>query len=68
MAIIPDVPEEIEIQFERTDFIVRNVIDKVADDNCEDVPGADNPVEFQTYHSEGGRYSHTHMNPMMTNM
>ena len=31
MEAIPDVPEEIEIQLERTEFIVRKVIDQVGD-------------------------------------
>lgn len=68
MAVIPDVPEEIDIQLQRKEFIVRKLIDKVEDDNNEDVPGADNPLEFQPYPMDGGRYSHSHLNPMMTNM
>lgn len=32
MEIIPDVPEEIEVQLQRTEFIVDKLIDKVKDD------------------------------------
>ncbi len=72
MAIIPDVPEEIEIQQERTAFIVRKVIDQVADDNNEDVPGANDPVQFQKYPVElGGKYvseSGKHSSSLTSNM
>ncbi len=58
MAAIPDIPEEIEIQLARTDFIVSKVIDKVADDNTSDISGIDGPIEFQTYPlDEGGQYA-----------
>lgn len=57
MAIIPDIPEEIEIQIERQDFIVRKLIDKVADDNDEDVEGCDKPIEFQKYPMFGGTFA-----------
>jgi hypothetical protein len=39
MDAIPDVPEEIKIQAERNAFIVRKLIDKVADDRTDDVAG-----------------------------
>ncbi len=70
MAIIPDVPEEIEIQLQRTEFVVRKVIDQVADDNNEDVVGGDDPVDFQQYPLEvGGKYTEgQQVNPLTTNM
>ena len=37
MAIIPDIPEEIDIQLQRTEFITRKLIDKVADEDDEDL-------------------------------
>ena len=33
MAAIPDVPEEIDIQLQRTDFIERKLIDRVPDEH-----------------------------------
>ena len=41
MEAIPDVPEEIDIQLQRIEFIQRKLIDKVADDHDEDVRGED---------------------------
>jgi hypothetical protein len=67
MAAIPDVPEEIEIQLERTEFITRKVIDQVADDNNEDVPGSEEPVSFKKYPTEGGKYA-ANTNPLVANM
>jgi hypothetical protein len=67
MEAIPDVPEEIEIQLERTEFIVRKVIDQVGDDNNEDAPGSDEPVSFKKYPSDGGKYA-VNNNPLVANM
>jgi hypothetical protein len=50
MALIPDVPESIEIQMERTKFFVSKVIDKVADDVLdESVDGNDDPIIVQNF-------------------
>jgi hypothetical protein len=58
MGIIPDVPEEIEIQLARTEFITSKIIDKVADDDTSDINGTDGPIEFQVYPlSQGGQYA-----------
>jgi hypothetical protein len=60
MDAIPDVPEEIKIQAERTEFIVRKLIDKVADDRTDDVAGNakvddivfhDYPLSHHHYHN-----------------
>ncbi len=57
MALIPDVPEEIDIQLSRTEFITSKLIDKVADDDTTDIHGADSPIEFQSYPLDvGGEY------------
>lgn len=64
MAIIPDVPEDIEIQLQRTEFISRKLIDKVADDNNEDVIGKnEEEIVFEQYPLDvGGEYAvHRHM-------
>ena len=39
MEAIPDIPERITVQLERAAFIRRKLIDRVADDNCEDEIG-----------------------------
>lgn len=57
MAVIPDIPEEIEIQEKRQEFIVGKVIDQIADDIDEDVPVADSVFEFQQYKAGGGFFS-----------
>lgn len=67
MAIIPDVPEEIEIQLQRTEFITKKLIDRVSDDNDEDVVGTDDEVPFQTYPDEGGKFT-SERNIFMKNM
>lgn len=36
MAIIPDVPEEREIQLKRTEFLTEKIISQVADDDIEE--------------------------------
>lgn len=58
MEAIPDIPEEIEIQLERTDFIVRKLIDKVGDDIEDDIVGEDLKYEFQEYPLVGGKFTH----------
>ena len=58
MAVIPDVPEEIDIQLDRTDFITRKLIDKVADDDDEDVEGTQAELEIKEYPDFGGVYAH----------
>ncbi len=56
MALVPDLPEEINIQLARTEFIVSKVINKVADDNTTDITGVDGPIEFQTYPLDEGAH------------
>ena len=46
MEAIPDVPEEIEIQLQREEFIVRKLIDKVGDEMNDDVRGVEAPLEI----------------------
>ncbi len=59
MTAVPDIPEEIDIQLARTDFIVSKIINKVGDDNTSDITGIDGPIEFQTYPlDEGGHYAY----------
>lgn len=57
MAIIPDIPEEIDIQLQRTDFIVRKLIDKVGDDNDGDIFKDVGEVQFQEYPLKGGKFT-----------
>ena len=56
MEAIPDVPEEIDIQLERTEFITRKLIDKVADDDATDTQGSDEPLDIKDYPDFGGVY------------
>ncbi len=57
MAVIPDIPEEIDIQLSRTEFITSKLIDKIADDDTTDIRGTDAPIEFQSYPLDvGGEY------------
>jgi hypothetical protein len=59
MAVIPDIPEEIDIQQKRTEFIVRKLIDKVEDDNTADYVGTPGPIDFQKYPLSGGTFKHS---------
>eukprot|EP01039_Chlorochromonas_danica_P004477 gene4477-4905_t len=54
MAVIPDVPEEIDIQLERRDFIVSKLIDKVEDEDDSDIMGVEEEIKLQTYPLIGG--------------
>ncbi len=57
MELIPDIPEEIDIQLARTEFITSKLIDKVADDDTSDIQGTDAPIEFSSYPLDvGGEY------------
>ncbi len=58
MEAIPDIPEHINVQLERTAFITRKLIDRVADDNAEDEAGADGALEIKEYPDFGGVYAH----------
>lgn len=58
MEAIPDVPEAIEIQLERTAFITRKLIDRVADDGGNDVEGSGDALEIKEYPDFGGVYTH----------
>lgn len=58
MEAIPDVPEAIDIQLERTAFITRKLIDRVADDNDGDIVGTSEPLEIKEYPDFGGVYTH----------
>lgn len=61
MEAIPDVPEDIEIQLQRTEFIVDKLIDKVADNDDNDAASAVDPtapIIYDKYPVDvGGRYS-----------
>ncbi len=62
MAIIPDIPEEIDIQLQRTEFITRKLIDKVADEDDEDLFKDGGTLEFQEYPLKGGKFTqNTHL-------
>ena len=55
MAFIPDVPEEIDIQLKRNEFIVEKLIEQVADDNDADIiPPEGCNLNLQKYPLEGG--------------
>lgn len=61
MAVIPDIPEEIDIQLQRTDFIVEKLIEKVADDDHSDVIGkAELEIQYQEYPLQGNTFTGTH--------
>lgn len=63
MAVIPDIPEEIEYQLARTEFIVSRLIDRVDDPNDEDTShnvSEEDPIIFEHYPMTGGVYSHDH--------
>jgi hypothetical protein len=72
MAVIPDVPEEIEIQEKRQEFIVGKVIDQIADDIDEDVPIQDAVFQFETYKAGGGFFRDKNgahaTNPLLKNI
>lgn len=53
MEAIPDIPEEIEIQLLRSEFISRKLIDKVADDVSEDAQGQDAELIVHQHHYGG---------------
>ena len=53
MEAIPDCPEEIDIQLQRTEFITRKLIDQVADDHDDDVLGEDIEIEIHKNHFDG---------------
>lgn len=58
MEAIPDVPERINIQLERTAFIRRKLIDRVADDDGTDESCHTAALEIQEYPDFGGMYAH----------
>lgn len=58
MEAIPDVPESINIQLERTAFIRHKLIDRVGDDNDHDVLGRSAPLQIKEYPDFGGVYTH----------
>jgi hypothetical protein len=49
MEAIPDIPEEIDIQLQRTEFIERKLIDKVGDDHDDDVVGEEASLEIHLH-------------------
>jgi hypothetical protein len=53
MEAIPDVPEEIDIQLMRTEFISRKLIDKVGDDVNEDVALQSADLVVHKHHYSG---------------
>ena len=60
MAIIPDIPEEIDIQQQRSDFIVRKLIDKVADEDDGDIFKESSGLVFSDYPLKGGKFTENH--------
>ena len=54
MEAIPDCPEEIDIQLQRTEFIERKLIDRVADDEDEDLVGQEAELPIHKHHVSGG--------------
>lgn len=58
MEAIPDIPERITIQLERSEFITRKLIDRVADDTVEEMAGTPTPLEVKDYPNFGGVYTH----------
>ena len=54
MVAIPDTPEEIAIQLERSKFIESKLIDQVADDSSSDKLYVDQLIRFETYPVVGG--------------
>jgi hypothetical protein len=53
MEAIPDCPEEIDIQLQRTEFIARKLVDKVADDHDDDVLGEEEALLIHKHHADG---------------
>lgn len=53
MEAIPDCPEEIDIQLQRTEFIARKLIDRVADDADEDVAGQEDKLPIHKHAPDG---------------
>ena len=56
VKVIPDVPEEINIQMKRTTFITSKLIDQISDDNAGNKEYSDDPIEFSTYPLVGGYF------------
>lgn len=56
MAAIPDIPEEIEIQEKRQEFIIGKAIDQISDDIDEEVKTTEEPVVIKEYRSGGGYF------------
>lgn len=52
------MPEEINIQLQRTEFIVDKLIDKVEDEDDSDITADQMDVPFQPYPLIGGFYEH----------
>merc|ERR1719223_2661538 len=46
-ALIPDVPNDVVIQLERTEFIVSKLIDKVADEDYDPKKNLDDPINSE---------------------
>lgn len=53
MEAIPDCPEEIDIQLQRTDFIARKLVDKVADDHDDDAAAHGSELVIHKHHYSG---------------
>jgi len=63
IQVIPDVPEEIEIQLQRTEFIVSKLVDKKPDDHYGmKVDEAVRPVHVKRYPHFGGFYGDNNNN------
>lgn len=69
MAAIPDVPEVIELQSARRDFIATKVIDLVSDDPDDDVVKDHEELCFQEYpEKQENTYSGSIKNIFLKNM
>lgn len=60
MEAIPDIPEEIDIQLERTDFITSRLIDKLGaeDSKSDDMKISLESLEINQYPDYGDVYKH----------
>ena len=58
MALIPDIPEHINIQLMRTDYITRKLIDKISDENQTLEALSSEVLEIRDYPDFGGVYAH----------
>lgn len=70
MEAIPDVPEYIEIQLQRANFIVGKLIDQLGDEKMSELnmSSLDSALIIQDYPLYGGEYSNETENALLKNM